>query len=108
MAFDPTFIYGNYIEACLWAGMGVIAVVKRNSIWSVGLGCALVAFGVSDVVETQTGAWYEPWWLLTWKAVCIVLILWFGLSVLTVRRRNSVNIHHEETKRTKTHEKTIF
>lgn len=86
MKFDPAFVYGNYIEACLWASVGVIALVKRNSVWSVGLGCTLIIFGVSDVVETRTGAWYEPWWLLMWKAVCIVLILWFGLSVLIIRR----------------------
>jgi hypothetical protein len=87
MALDPIFVYGNYIEACLWAGMGVAALLKRNSGWSVALGCALVLFGASDVVEVRTGAWYDPWWLFAWKGICVALILWFGLSVLAVRRR---------------------
>jgi hypothetical protein len=92
MAFDPVFIYGNYVESCLWAGMGVIALVKRNSGWSVALGLTLVVFGVSDVVEAHTGAWYDPWWLFLWKAVCVLLILWFGLSVLAVQRRKRAAI----------------
>jgi hypothetical protein len=29
----------------------------------------LVTFGVSDIVETHTGAWFRPWWMLLWKAV---------------------------------------
>jgi hypothetical protein len=29
-------------------------------------------FGLSDLVEAQTGAWWRPWWLLMWKGLCIV------------------------------------
>lgn len=31
------------------------------------------AFGLSDVVEVQTGAWYRPWWLFAWKAACVAV-----------------------------------
>lgn len=37
-------------------------------------------FGISDFIEISTGAWWRPWWLLGWKALCIG-----GLAVLYVR-----------------------
>jgi hypothetical protein len=36
---------------------------------------AFAAFGVSDLVEIQTGAWYRPWWLLVWKVSCILVLI---------------------------------
>lgn len=86
MNLDPTFVYGNYVEAILWAGIAVVALVRRNSRWGYALSAALLAFGVSDLVEAQTGAWYDPWWLLAWKALCVALILAVGLIVLRIRR----------------------
>ena len=86
-AFDPAFVYGNYVEAGLWTVFAIIAAVKRNGAASWMLAAALLLFGVSDVVETRTGAWYEPWWLLAWKASCVLGILIFGGLVLRKRRR---------------------
>ncbi|MBE7458640.1 MAG: hypothetical protein KJ057_17160 [Phycisphaerae bacterium] len=34
-----------------------------------------LAFGASDVVEADTGAWWRPWWLLAWKAACLAVLL---------------------------------
>ncbi|MBS0204696.1 MAG: hypothetical protein JSS49_17465 [Planctomycetes bacterium] len=31
----------------------------------------LVWFGLSDGVELYTKAWWNPWWLLVWKGLCI-------------------------------------
>jgi hypothetical protein len=31
-----------------------------------------VVFGVSDVIEAQTGAWWHPWWLFAMKALCVL------------------------------------
>jgi hypothetical protein len=44
---------------------------------------ASVLFGISDIVETRTGTWYEPWWLFAWKAACVVCLL----GCLAVYRR---------------------
>jgi hypothetical protein len=41
----------------------------------VQVACVLVAFGFSDVVEIQTGAWWRPWWLLVWKGACLLAML---------------------------------
>ena len=38
-------------------------------------GATLLAFGASDLVETSTGAWYDPWWLFLWKAACVACLL---------------------------------
>jgi hypothetical protein len=32
-------------------------------------------FGVSDLVEAQTGAWWEPWWLFVMKAACVLVFV---------------------------------
>jgi len=85
VTLDPTFIYGNYIEACLWVGLGIVAFCKRVDQRGVILGVTLVVFGVSDWVEAHTGAWYRPWWLLAWKAACVLLLLIVGIPLLRKR-----------------------
>jgi hypothetical protein len=39
-------------------------------------------FGLSDIVEVQTGAWWSPWWLFVWKVSCglsMIILLWLYL-----------------------------
>jgi hypothetical protein len=88
---DPTFVLSNHIEAGLWTvigiGMAVGAVYQRGV---VRRDCIVAAvtfaiFGASDLVEATTGAWWRPWWLLLWKATCLVAFL--VLIVRYVRRR---------------------
>ena len=86
------FVIANYVEASLWAvmGLGLMAAGLSGRFWFIGwrfirlrsgqrramiVGLALVAFGVSDLVETRTGAWWRPWWLLAWKAACLAVVL---------------------------------
>ena len=35
----------------------------------------LFLFGVSDIVEVYTGAWWKPFWLLLWKGLCIIVLV---------------------------------
>lgn len=70
------FRISNYAEAGLW--FAIAAAV----LWRFGLSrraviaaAALVLFGVSDIVETTTGAWWRPWWLFVWKAACVATLL---------------------------------
>ena len=82
------FQISNYIEASLWSSIGIgfaIAAFRRKGVAYTGSGrrqCRLAAlhfilFGISDVVEAHTGAWYRPIWLLLWKSACVV-----GLTTL--------------------------
>jgi predicted membrane chloride channel (bestrophin family) len=45
----------------------------------------LLVFGISDIIETQTGAWYKPLGLFLLKAVCVMLIA--GCVFLFFRNR---------------------
>src|SRR5687768_1127172 len=90
MSFFET---SNYIEAGLWALISTIFVgfaIKRSGI--VRRDCIIAAiafafFGLSDVVEASTGAWWRPWWLLVWKGMCLVVIA--TLLVRHVRRKGA-------------------
>lgn len=61
--------------------MGVFALLRRLGRASVVLGVSLLVFGTSDLVEAHTGAWYSDWWLIAWKGICIVAIVWSGWIV---------------------------
>lgn len=75
------FATANYVEALLWATVALLfaaSAMRRHG--AVRKRCVLAAvtfllFGISDVVEVQTGAWWRPWWLLLWKAVCLLCLL---------------------------------
>jgi hypothetical protein len=60
----PLFVYANLTEAALWIALAVAVLFRAKSWPGRALAAALVLFGISDLVETRTGAWYEPWWLL--------------------------------------------
>lgn len=78
---DLFFALSNYIEAAFWILVGFVCAsyairrlgVIRRRCWQAA--CTFVAFGGSDIVEVQTGAWWHPWWLLVWKGVCIVVLI---------------------------------
>jgi hypothetical protein len=79
----PTNIHGigNAFEAAVWWVLGVCVLTaalrqtgQRRNIVIVGV--ILILFGVSDVVEISTGAWWRPWWLFVWKAFCVLILCW--------------------------------
>ena len=74
---DPVFVWANRAEAALW---GIVAIgfavqfvrLRTESRWRCAAAAIVfAAFGASDIVETHTGAWWRPWWLLAWKGLCI-------------------------------------
>jgi hypothetical protein len=74
---------GNLIEAGVWFLLSLalfvytMRVEKRLRPVLFVLVVTLAVFGGSDVVEARTGAWWRPWWLFVWKALCVI-ILFFG------------------------------
>jgi hypothetical protein len=74
-------VSGNLIEAAFWIAIGLAFLVTafrrppliRNR--CLFAAATFVLFGVSDLVEARTGAWWRPWWLLAWKATCIAAML---------------------------------
>jgi hypothetical protein len=93
-ASSDFFRTGNYAEAVLWilvaAVFGVFAIRRRGP---ARRRCAIAVvvfflFGMSDVVEVQTGAWWRPWWLFIWKTLCVLAML--GLLCDYLRRRQAM------------------
>ena len=94
------FVWANLAEALLWGGIGIAFAVRavclldaKRDGWRTATLAALtlIAFGVSDVVETITGAWWRPWWLLLWKALCVALLLTLIVKAIIARRSQQRN-----------------
>ena len=72
---DPTFVLFNRVEAGLWLVIAIALAMAAQRRRHVRRECVVAAiafalFGISDLVETHTGAWWRPWWLLAWKFSC--------------------------------------
>jgi hypothetical protein len=81
------FVVANQVEAVLWfAVAGIVFAKWRNPLAAI----ALIAFGVSDLVETLTGAWWRPWWLLTWKTMCVVVLLGLVLRAWRMKKTGAL------------------
>jgi hypothetical protein len=84
----------NYFEVGLWALAAVVLTlhglrrsgdVRRDCLIGAA---ALLAFAGSDWAEARTGnRWWDPWWLLAWKAACVMTFL--ILLVRAARRLRS-------------------
>lgn len=109
--------YFNLVEGMFWIGLGVWLVntskIKHQNTKLRGrlcrgysdtpspatrvlplcrgralvLGIGLVMFGISDFVEMASGAWWEPWWLLVWKGICVGVFILFFIHLYFERRR---------------------
>ena len=72
----------NGIEAAFWLLLAICAAVTGNRITGVtprrqfALIIFLVGFGIFDIWEIYSGAWWQPTSLLLLKATCLV-----GLTV---------------------------
>lgn len=86
------FLY-NVIEIGIWAVFGIgflLGAVKQPG--AVRARCLLASsvfflFGASDAVELSTGAWWKPWWLFVWKALCVVALLALYVDNVVARMR---------------------
>jgi hypothetical protein len=71
----------NLIEAAIWfaisCALGVKAFHAEKELRKVYvlLGSAFLAFGISDLVESRSGAWWRPLWLFALKAGCVAALL---------------------------------
>ena len=96
---DDLAAIGNQIEAALWVAFSTGFVVRA---WRTAgphrrlagvLALAFLAFGISDLIEARTGAWWRPVWLLILKTACVGVFaygLWEHLRMRRRRRESSV------------------
>lgn len=71
----------NYLEALFWWSIAIVLLIRSRS-HDVGVrklarvaAIIFLLFGISDVIEAHTGAWWRPIWLLMLKAGCLVVLL---------------------------------
>jgi hypothetical protein len=91
----------NGFEAALWLAFAVVVVVRfreadagtRNI--SRVMAAFFVLFGVSDIIEMKTGAWWRPPALLVFKGVCLIGLTACFVSMLrrhrTAKRTSDVD-----------------
>jgi hypothetical protein len=95
MRDDVLLAIFNGSEAILWTGLaGFVAWRYRNAEWPIrrlsrGAGALLLLFGVSDVIEIQTGAWWRPVGLLMLKAFCVCGLLVCGWRAYRLNKTGS-------------------
>ena len=84
----------NYTEIGIWCALGVTVGIRAFRSGGVArrdglLACVtLISFGLSDYAEIRTGGeWWSPWWLLAWKATCVLILL---VLLVRARRRGRV------------------
>ncbi len=93
---DSLHAVGNAVEAGFWAVVGftfIVVALRRTGGGRgrlVALAVAFVLFGIPDLVEIQTGAWWDPWWLFAWKAACVVFFVWQYWVYRRLRARTPV------------------
>jgi hypothetical protein len=69
------------MEAGVWLiyamvlAVGAVRSAKQRRAILLIASIGFVTFGVSDLIEAQTGAWWRPWWLLVLRAACIATFL---------------------------------
>jgi hypothetical protein len=89
---DDFFAIANRVEAGLWFAISVGLTARsffvpgrlRTIYWELAVAFAL--FGVSDLIEAHTGAWWRPPWLLALKGGCLVAIAGGFLAYYRARR----------------------
>jgi hypothetical protein len=68
---------GNLIEAALWLAVSLVFALKairangRLRLAFLILAVSFVVFGITDLIESETGTWWRPVWLLALKASCV-------------------------------------
>ena len=72
---------GNLIEAAIWFAVSLACSIRSlrgegrlRVIFSLLAGTFFV-FAITDLIESETGAWWRPQWLLGLKALCVLGIV---------------------------------
>lgn len=91
----------NAGEMFFWLIVGIIFFAygfRRSNRYrnlSYFLSVVFAFFGLSDNFEIHSGAWWRPWWLLAWKALCIgifaVSLIYYIWNERRLKRQNIQN-----------------
>jgi hypothetical protein len=90
---------GNLIEAAVWFVVSALFIAKtiraggRLRLVFLLLAVAFLFFGMSDLIESKTGAWWRPAWLLVLKAICVASFVFGFTAYYRLRRPRSSDVH---------------
>jgi len=87
----------NQLESLLWFTIALILIgqaylnkkVSPYKILMFKLSIAFILFGISDLIEAKTGAWWRPWSLLVFKGVCLISFAYFFACYLKIKKRKT-------------------
>jgi hypothetical protein len=71
----------NIAEAGLWLAISVVLAIKARRSQARArrilrvLAGAFLLFSASDLIESRTGAWWQPWWLAALKVGCTAVFI---------------------------------
>jgi hypothetical protein len=84
--------HSNQIEAVIWFAVAVFLSMQAlrsqrrlRRVFSL-LSGAFFLFGISDLIEAHTGAWWRPVWLLLFKSGCVVAFLYGFREYYKIRK----------------------
>jgi len=90
LEFDQIF---NLLEGILWIAIALVFAFARRSrkepiYRPLLIRCSItfLLFGISDLIEIKTRAWYSPWSLLALKAACVASLVYHFFAYLRMRR----------------------
>ncbi len=88
----------NLYESIFWIVIGIVCYIisrylpfKYKSIL-ISAFLIFVLFGISDFIEIKTQGFLYPiiWWLLTWKVVGVIAIIFLIIWYLRLRLKNKL------------------
>lgn len=93
----------NAVEAVWWWLVAALVLrpsllpgrLKRAERWT--LAATFLLFGVSDVIEIRTGAWWRPVWLMLMKIACIAAFIAVTVRAAVRMRRPMLTHADPET-----------
>jgi len=84
----------NLAEAVLWFAAGLTLAGARNGEpfsrmkgLTAAAAALFVLFGLSDLAELRTGAWWAPAWLLAWKTANGLALLFCSWRMCRLLKR---------------------
>ena len=83
----------NLLEFFIWLIIGLIMLIyaiktpagRKRQLYAI-FTVAFILFGVSDLVEISTDAWWRPWWLLLWNGFCVLIFVVCGYRIWKIDR----------------------
>jgi hypothetical protein len=84
----------NFFEALLWAVVGLVfawRACKKTKYRGLQIGASVsfLLFGITDLIEMRTGAWYTPWTLFAFKAACVLsFLIHLRIYYMTTKKKN--------------------